>query len=168
MIFRVLRHSLTLLLFVLAACQGYDLKINERTVYTPDPLFEAFEVTDPALHTCLQETIASALITSPAQLQSLDCAHAGIATLDGLATFTSLTALRLSNNRVRNLVEIGKLTGLQELYLDGNTIVDAVPLYDLPDLTYLDLAHNPDLQCPHRTGFSAAVTVILPKHCRRR
>lgn len=166
MIFRVLCHSLTLLLLALAGCQGYDFKINERTVYTPDPLFEAFDVADAALDACLRATIARDLITTPARLHTLDCAHGGIENLDGLALFTNLTVLRLSSNRVRNLVELGQMSSLREIYLDDNAVVDAVPLYALPDLGYLDLAHNPDLQCSNATGFGATTTVILPKHCR--
>ena len=145
-------------------CQGYDIKINDRVVYTPAPLFDEFSVADEALHTCLAETIDEYLITSVAQLTELNCSNAGIVSLDGLATFTALVNVRLSSNQIRNLVELGKLANLRELYLDDNHIVDPVPLYQLQRLSYLDISDNPALQCP-RHNFPSTTTVLLPDHC---
>ena len=159
-------YLLLLLCLLLGACQGYDIRVNERIVYTPDPLFSAFEVSDSALADCISETIAHESVTAAARLLSLNCSHAGIASLEGLAVFSGLEVLRLSSNSVRNLVELGGLSGLRELYLDDNAVVDPVPLYQLPNLRYLDLSKNPDLQCPADAGLEGVTTVILPDHCR--
>ena len=151
---------------LLAACENYDFKVNERVVYSPRPLFTDFEVTDPALRACLEQAIADGVVTAAAQLKSLNCSHAGIKDLAGLSIFTGLNSLKLSSNKVRNLMELGSLTSLLDLYLDDNDIVDPVPLYQLPALQVLDLSGNPQLQCPGGAAFLRLESVTLPQHCR--
>jgi Leucine-rich repeat (LRR) protein len=155
-----------LALFLLCACQGYDFKVNDKVVYAPNPLFSNFTVADPGLYNCLKQAINDGVVSEPEQLTTLDCSFAGIESLDGLSTFTGLTALRLSANKVRNLVELSKIVTLQELYLDDNQIIDPVPLYELPALSKLDLSGNPALQCPKPGSLAQVATVILPQHCR--
>jgi len=152
--------------FLLCACQGYDFKVNDKIVYAPNPLLRNFTVADPGLNSCLEQAINDGAITAPEQLTTLDCSFAGIESLDGLSTFTALTALRLSANKLRNLVELNKIVTLQELYLDDNQIIDPVPLYQLPALRKMDLSGNPGLQCPKPGSFAQVATVILPQHCR--
>jgi internalin A len=158
-------HLLGLFLLLLSACQGYDVKVNDTVVYRPEPLFSDFEVADDALYNCLRQAIVDNGVRAPEQLEALNCSHAGILDLAGLATFSGIRALRLSSNRIRNLVEIGSLTGLEELYLEDNAIVDPVPLYKLDGLRHLDLSGNTALQCPRGSGFARIETVILPDHC---
>lgn len=158
-------HLLGLFLLLLTACRGYDIKVNDTVVYRPGPLFSDFEMADEALYDCLRQAIVDNGVSAPEQLESLNCSHAGIRDLDGLATFSGIRALRLSSNRIRNLVEIGSLTGLEELYLEDNAIVDPVPLYQLDSLRHIDLSGNGDLQCPRGAGFTGVETVILPDHC---
>jgi Leucine-rich repeat (LRR) protein len=153
-------------LLLLAACENYDFKVNERVVYSPAPLFSDFEATDPALRACLEQAIADNGVRGAAQLDSLNCSHAGIETLDGLSVFSGLKTLKLSSNNIRNLVELGPATLLQELYLDNNQVVDPVPLYQLGSLRFIDLSGNPALQCPTAGAFAQVATVILPDHCR--
>jgi Leucine-rich repeat (LRR) protein len=151
---------------LLCACQGYDLKVNEKIVYSPTPLFSEFTTPDPGLNNCLKQAINDGTITAAQQLTALDCSFAGIESLDGLAAFTGLTALRLSANKVRNLVELNKIVSLQELYLDDNQVIDPVPLYQLPALQHVDLSGNSALQCPKPGSLAQVTTVILPQHCR--
>jgi Leucine-rich repeat (LRR) protein len=151
---------------LLAACENYDIKVNERVVYSPQPLFTDFEVPDQALRACLEQAIEDGVVTAAPRLTTLNCSHAGIADLTGLSTFTGLNSLKLSSNRVRNLVELGALTSLVDLYLDDNLVVDPVPLYELPALQVLDLSGNPNLQCPSSAAFLRLEAVTLPRHCR--
>ncbi|MEM9253974.1 MAG: hypothetical protein AAGA91_00920 [Pseudomonadota bacterium] len=148
----------------LGACQGYDFTVNDRVVYTPDPLFNDYVISDTALAGCVAQAIEDAKVTQAGQLQSLNCSHAGIENLDGLATFGNLAILRLSSNKIRNLVELGQLVVLRELYMEDNRIIDPVPVFDLP-LSYLDLKGNPQLQCPGAGKLAHITTVMLPKHC---
>jgi Leucine-rich repeat (LRR) protein len=149
----------------LCACQGYDVKVNDKVVYTPTPLFSDFAIADPGLKSCLERAINDGVITAPDQLTNLDCSFAGIETLDGLATFTGLKTLRLSANKVRNLVELNKIITLEQVFLDDNQIVDSAPLYPLSALRKVDLSGNSALQCPKSGRFVKSVTVILPQHC---
>jgi Leucine-rich repeat (LRR) protein len=153
-------------LLLLGACESYDFKVNDKVVYSPHPLFSDYEIPDQALRDCLQQAIADKVVTGPSQLDTLNCSHAGISDLSGLATFTGLTSLKLSSNNIRNLVELGTLSGLQELILDNNQIIDPVPLYQLPALQVLDLSGNPALQCPQHNGLLRVTTLSLPAHCK--
>ena len=156
----------SLLLLLLGACESYDFKVNDKVVYRPQPLFTDFEVVDPALRACLKQAISDNVVTAASQLEALNCSHAGISDLSGLAIFTGLSSVKLSSNNIRNLVELSALTTLQQLYLDDNQVVDPVPLYQLPALDFLDLSGNPGLQCPRNNGLLRVATVILPRHCR--
>lgn len=152
--------------WLLVGCGQYDIKVNDTLVYTPAKLLRVQGITDPALAMCLEQAIADHLITAIAELKELNCSNAGIETLDGLALFHGLEQLKLSSNRIRNLVELEKLTLLVNLWLDDNTVIDIVPLADLPRLAQLDVSDNPSLQCPHRGLFAPSITVLIPKHCK--
>ncbi|MDG1945377.1 MAG: hypothetical protein P8J17_14060 [Halioglobus sp.] len=149
----------------LCACQDYDFKVNEKIVYAPIPLFRDFSTPDPGLTSCLEQAINDGAITAAQQLTSIDCSFAGIESVEGLATFNGLIALRLSSNQVRNLVEINKLAALEVLYLDDNQVIDPVPLYALRALRYLNLSGNQALQCPKEGNLEQLETLVLPKHC---
>tara|TARA_R110000823_G_scaffold210224_4_gene340448 strand:- start:7026 stop:7535 length:510 start_codon:yes stop_codon:yes gene_type:complete len=161
----LLRCGLILPLFFLYACQGYDVRVNERVVYTPPPLFKQFDLPDAALRVCVQQVIADESITRASQLVALNCSHAGIENLDGLQVFSSLASLRLSANRIRNLLALSELQELQHLYLDSNRVIDPVPLNRLQKLQTLDLTANPALQCPESGAFSGVGKLSLPAHC---
>ena len=49
--------------FLLSACQGYDVKVNDKVVYAPKPLFSDFTVPDPGLNSCLEQAINDGVIT---------------------------------------------------------------------------------------------------------
>lgn len=156
-----------LFLVLLCGCQNYDFTVNEKVVYSPRPLFSDYEVSDTALGACLEQAIMDGKVTAARELAVLNCAHAGISDLQGLATFTGITHLKLSANQIRNLHDLRALTALQELYLDDNEIVDPVPLYDLPGLRLLDLTGNGALQCPAQGALVTVESLALPEHCRQ-
>jgi hypothetical protein len=155
-----------LLMPILAACGSYDFTVNDRVVYTPDPLFTDFTVPDPALRECIREAINDQKATSASDLSSLSCDEAGIETLAGLSTFTELEQLTLSSNNIADIKELGALTVLQILYLDNNQLIDAVPLYELPTLRLVDLSSNPHLLCPNAGSLLRVSNVTLPAHCK--
>ena len=150
---------------LVAACGSYDFTVNDRVVYTPDPLFTGFDIPDKALKECIVEAINDNKVTAASELSSLSCADAGVASLAGLSTFTELEQLTLSSNKISDISELAALTVLQVLYLDNNQVTDAVPLYNLPALHRLDLSSNPGLRCPQSGSFLRVATVILPGHC---
>ena len=157
--------ALLTLTVLLAACQGYDYTINDRVVYSPLPLYTDFEITDNALRACIQQAVVDNRITQAAQLTALNCSHAGIADLEGISLFQGLISLKLSDNAVRNLVEVGQLLQLRSLYLENNAVVDAVPLARLPYLSTLDLSGNDALQCPRPGLLDKVNALTLPGHC---
>ena len=150
----------------ISACQGYDYTINDKVVYRPGPLFTDFAALDPALQACLEQAVSDNAVTTASQLTQLNCSHAGIENLQGLAVFSNLSALRLSSNKIRNLVELTNLAGLSELYLDNNQIVDPVPLFGLDELRYLELSGNDKLQCPSGKSLAHVEFLTLPAHCQ--
>jgi Leucine-rich repeat (LRR) protein len=161
-------HSCMICLFILliTACGSSDFSVNDRVVYTPDPLFTDFSVPDKALRECLREAINDQKVTSANALSSLSCSDAGIETLAGLSTFTELEKLTLSSNNIVDISELSALTVLQVLYLDNNQIIDAVPLYQLPTLHLVDLSSNPHLLCPASGSLMRVSDVTLPSHCQ--
>lgn len=156
---------LSMMLAVATACGSYDFTVNDRLVYTPEPLFSDFVVKSEPLRACLEQAIADNKVSSAVDLKSLNCSHAGIESLEGIALFTGLRQLKLTANAIRNLVELGKLSSLEALYLDDNRIVDPVPLYDLPALQVLDLSGNSELQCPGTNSLLRVELLTLPDHC---
>lgn len=149
----------------LTACESYDFTINEKRVYTAKPLFGDFQVSDEALNNCLKQNIIDLKLTSAGELSSLNCAHAGISDLQGLATFSGLIQLKLSSNNIQNLSELSLMVSLKELYLDDNVIIDPAPLYQLSALRMLDLSDNKQLQCPPKQAFAHLASLELPQHC---
>lgn len=156
-----------LISLMLLGCGPYDVKVNDRVVFSPRPLFTGFEIADEALRGCVEQAIIDNRVTAAAELQLLNCSQAGVSDLAGLGTFTGITQLKLSGNRIRNLVELSRLSLLQVLYLDDNAVVDPVPLFDLPALQALDLSGNPALQCPASSAFLKVERLTLPRHCAR-
>lgn len=164
-----IRHLFSILILpalLTSACGEYDFKVNDRVVYTPAQLFTDFDIPDQGLSDCVQQTITDQVVTAASQLTDLVCTNAGISDLTGLSRFNSLLKIRLSNNEVRNLMELQAMVQLQELYLDNNQVIDPVPLYQLQLLRFIDLSKNPNLQCPRQTGLSWVGDVTLPAHCR--
>lgn len=163
---RVLPPLLCLFAGLLGACGNYDLTVNDRVVYTPEPLFTQFDVADTALRKCIRKAIEDEHVTAAGQLRAISCTGAGVADLQGLATFTQIERLDLSSNSIGDISELGALTVLQALYLDHNRVVDAMPLYQLPALHTLDLSANPDLRCPASGSLVWVESLTLPRHCR--
>jgi Leucine-rich repeat (LRR) protein len=163
---RLIYCLFALVLFNLAACESFDVNVNDQVVHTPQPLFSDFEIPDEGLSQCLQRAISHGGISAASQLKDLNCSNAGIANLEGLTGFRDLLKLRLSANQVEDVTAIVSLQSLQELYLDGNAVVDPTPLYGLKSLRFLDLSGNPDLRCPGAGELAHIQRVDLPRHCR--
>lgn len=161
-----LAHALAVsLIAMLTACQQYEVSVNDRVLYTPRDLMADTNIADPALRDCLAQALDDARVAAPGELRQLNCSHAGIERLDGIAVFTGLEWLNLDGNRIRNLVELGQLERLTRVQLADNQVVDPVPMTTTAGLAYLDLSGNTALQCPQPGAFPLATQVILPEHC---
>jgi hypothetical protein len=152
-----------------SGCADYRFTVNERVVYNPAPLFQAYDVPDPALHDCIQQHIADASITAAEQLTELNCSHAGVSDLTGLPVFSHLVRLKLSRNAIIDLTPLANMNALQVLYLDENRVRNIMPLRGLPELDYLNLAGNEELVCQQLEFFrrQPSLELVAPAHCPR-
>ena len=158
------------LLAFLAGCNSFDnmdVKVNERVVFTPRPLFTDYSIVDPALATCVEEAIASQRATSASELRTLRCDNAGIENLAGLDTFTALDRIDLRDNAIEDVAPLAAASAVQVLLLSNNNIVNPVPLYKKPALQQLDLRGNSRLLCPDNSAFFSIEELRLPRHCGR-
>ena len=78
-------------------------------------------------------------------LQQLWCSYNSIASLDGLASLTSLEVLYMSNNKIHDPAELSKLASLsclRDVLFVGNPIYDGL---SVEDQRILVLQHLPDV-----------------------
>ena len=149
----------------LTGCSGYDVKVNDRVVYTPAGPFSNFQMEDENLQGCVQQHIKDNNITAADQLQRLNCSHAGIRSVQGLAIFRGLVYLRLSHNLIADVTPLAQLGSLEELQLDHNPIENAAPLAVLVNLRSLDLSSNPGLACDSTSTLVSVPEYQAPDHC---
>ena len=156
-----------LLTHVTVGCGNYDLRVNEKVVYTPRPLLTGFTVVDPALRACIEQAIVDQQVTRTNELLFLSCSDAQVSDVQGLEVFTGLRQLDLSANQVADLTALATLSSVENLDLSDNAVIDPVPLYELLSLRLLDISGNPQLQCPGRNALFQLEQLMLPAHCTR-
>ncbi len=159
------RGLFPLILCLLGACQQYDVSVNDRVVYTPQPLFTDYAMADPALQDCVTSAIDYHKVSSAHQLQELSCRDMGISTLAGISTFSGLRQLDLSGNEISSIRELALLSSLVEVYLAANRIENPLPLADLLALDTVDLTDNPTLRCPSPQALLRVTQLKLPAFC---
>lgn len=161
------RHFAMLLFALLAGCSGYDVKLNDRVVYTPDTLFIDYQIADEALADCVANHIQTQKISSATALTELNCQNKGIKSLAGLERFHALLYVDLSNNGIAELNTLSQLDQLRSINLHHNQIENAAPLSNLNSLRYLGLTANRHLLCDS-VQLSTVVERDLPQHCGTR
>ncbi len=140
--------ALTLLCSTLfQGCKNYSVSLNDKTVYTPAPLFTNYQIADVKLHACVEQTIYDLKITKAEELTRLNCSNAGIISLTGLDKFFALTELNLANNQISDINTLGKLGRLGVLLINNNSIKNPAPLLNLLHLQQLDTTYNPGMSC---------------------
>jgi Leucine-rich repeat (LRR) protein len=155
----------------ISACQQYQVSLNDKVVYTPPGVFKNYQIADPALADCVEQTIYDLHATRVEQITRLNCSNAGIKSLAGLDKFYELKALNLADNNLTNIEEINRLGRLQKLILSNNQIKDASPLLHLLHLQDLQLEKNPQLDCTSVIQIAENLkplkaNILLPEHCR--
>ncbi|MEE4146012.1 MAG: leucine-rich repeat domain-containing protein [Halieaceae bacterium] len=110
-------------------------------------LVSALEFADPNLAGCVQREAVGAGWLYADEIEELNCANLGIASLGGLEIFADLPNVSLSRLDLRLLdaavSDLGPLTGLQSvasLHLTGHSAADIEPLGSLSGLRELELA----------------------------
>lgn len=164
-------HTYKLLLMAgaactLFACSDYEFKFNERTVYTPPPLFSEFQIADSALEACVRQTIKDKRITAAKDLTVLACTSGGIVSLEGLEVFTELEQLNLARNAITNVEPLARLPQLKRLDLSENPVVNVAPLSTLEQLDMVDLRGSGTVDCEQAAALrDADINVLMPEHC---
>jgi len=164
--FSRLLTAIALMLVALTGCARYSVTVNELPVYEPAALFSDFNIDDRALFVCVQQTIEDKGITRAEQLTVLNCSHAGIASLQGLARFTLLEELNLADNKLNDIHVLQDVARLRKLDLRGNRLTSANALLSLSNLEQVDLSGNDVLACPEARAVAKVVAKTrLPTHC---
>ncbi len=167
------RYTLTacLLAASLASCKNYSISFNNKTVYTPPPLFKDFAIADLHLHNCVAQTIADQHITKAEDLKQLNCSHAGISSLTGLEKFYAIEQLNLSENALQSIAALTNFSALQVLILRKNNLTNAEPILHMLALRELDLSGNAALTCGDikqfaRNSHQGNLKLTLPEQCQ--
>lgn len=158
------RIFIALLSMTLLACANYDVKFNDRRVYTPNPLLENKNIADAALSACVSQYIHDNRITHVSQFTELNCPNAAITSVAGLDRFHALKDLNLSNNRISNITALGNLEQLRNLNLSNNRLQNIATLSTLNALRHIALEGNAHLLC-QSIRLGKHVSVERPKHC---
>lgn len=167
--YRFAARLCTIFCTVLATgCADYEFTVNDKVVYTPIPLFAAFDIEDAGLRDCVSQSIDDNKVTRAGELQSLSCTHAGITRLDGLEVFTGLQVLKLQHNKIGVVQALARLPTLQQIDLSYNALRSVSGLERLEYLYQLDLSHNPALDCDSASdlGNRRKLSLTLPQQCR--
>ncbi|MGI9296214.1 MAG: leucine-rich repeat domain-containing protein [Pseudomonadales bacterium] len=157
------------LLLTVAACANYDVTLNERVIYSPPPLFNDFELDDPALTACVRQTIIDQSIAKPGMLRQLRCTHAGIKSLAGIEIFSKLEQINFSNNALISADVLTALSELHSLSLADNRINTIAGLAGNSRLKFLDLSGNNALVCDSIEALlrvHPTLEVSRPLHCQ--
>lgn len=157
-----------LLFLVLASCADYDVKVNEKVVYSPPKLFSDFNFADKPLQTCVQQTIEDQGITRSAQLTQLSCTNGNIRDLAGIERFTELKRLNLNNNALQDISVLADLPALQTLLLASNKIKTVATLRESTALLELNVENNANLDCQtviELMNQLPALRATMPKKC---
>ena len=160
--------GLILLALLPSACSDFRFSVNDRVVYTPEPLFEDYTIVDENLRACVEQAIRGRHIIAAGQLDELNCGHAGIIGLQGIEVFTGLLRLKLSGNSIRKPDSLFHLQMLEELQLDDNELTSLKGIGGLLELSYLKLLGNRNLPCRELAYLAQRDSLKLeaPAHCR--
>jgi Leucine-rich repeat (LRR) protein len=157
--------AISLGFLILNACSDYQLTLNEQVLYEPPTLFAQFKMADPALDTCVRQTIQDKKISKPGQLAILSCSNAGIKTLAGIETFKQLQELNINDNEIDNIEPLAVLGQLKTLLAKNNKLRDLQPLFDLEKLQTLDVTGMDAINCDELNKLQLT-TLSAPEHCK--
>lgn len=134
---KILVGGLVTMALLLCGCDLYQVKLNDRELYSPPVLFTDYKIPDSSLNSCIKQTIIDQKITSPEQLTNIVCTYGGIKDLSGLLRFTQLNTINLSNN----------------------AITDIKPLMFFGELKQVNLAGNPNIKCKDLEALSKLLLI---------
>lgn len=166
----ILRICALIAIAMLIGCKDFAISVNQNEIYTPPSIFTDYDISDPQLDACVEQTIADGRITKPEELIQLNCSNAGINSLVGLDKFYALEALNLADNKLANIDTLKNLARLKVLILSNNHIRNAAPLLNLLHLETLNIDNNHALSCGDllqlANNLDHKVDMQLPSQCK--
>ncbi len=126
--------GLILSLFLVTGCDRYAVTLNQQPIYTPKAIYSGYQITDPALASCVKLTLGETKITQPEQLEALNCSFAGITDLSGIERFSQLKTVNLSNNQLTDIKALLFLGELRQVNLSDNPSLSCVDVKALAEL----------------------------------
>lgn len=120
----------------IASCQRYAVTLNNQPVYSPAPLYKGYKIADEGLAACVKQAIADQKVTEQTALSTLSCTFAGVKDLSGIAVFSKLRSINLSNNQLASIQ----------------------PLLFMAELSTVNLNENPNVVCED----VASLETLLP------
>ena len=131
---RHLMMSLILSLLLVTGCDRYTVTLNQQPIYTPKVIYSGYQITDPALASCVKITLTEAKITQPEQLELLNCSFAGITDLSGIELFSQLKTVNLNSNQLTEFKALLFLGELRQVNLSENPSISCTDVRALGTL----------------------------------
>lgn len=150
---------------LLTSCAKYSVAVNDNTVYTPPPIFTAFNTQDRNLQRCIDATIKESHLTKPEQLKSLFCPNNNIKSLNGIEVFKGISVLDLSDNQIEDITPIVALPNVKQVNLKGNALKSVAVLMANKKLEQVILTANNALTCDDVLKLKHVKDISLPSHC---
>ena len=127
----------------LGCSSQYRVSLNNNDLVHQRVLFSDYKLSDPALQTCVTQTIKDQSIQNASGLTQLNCSSAGIRSLTGLNRFEALKYLNLSHNTLSSVAELVMFEQLQ----------------------MVDLSANPNLICAELTHLKGRIKTLKAPQC---
>ncbi|GAB1259314.1 leucine-rich repeat domain-containing protein [Aurantivibrio plasticivorans] len=143
--FRLL--SIAVFTAIACGCSHYTLTLNDQPISSVKPISTVENFPDKHLYDCVNQHLHDNHFKHPEELTTLNC----------------------SFNRISSLEGIQQLTNIRQLSLKDNQLIAIAILSQLPQLSWLDVSLNPELDCEHidliAKTLDEGLEVIAPAHC---
>ena len=129
--------------------------------------FEALRFEDLGLEECVIDTATALGITSPEDIEILNCSasQTNILSLTSIDRLENLRQLNLSGHSVFSLSPLESLTNLEALIAHDSVVSNLAPLLGITTLTSIDLSGNARVSCSELNLFQANGVTIIADEC---
>ncbi|GAB1256731.1 hypothetical protein NBRC116494_12330 [Aurantivibrio plasticivorans] len=132
---------------LVSGCSRYSFTLNDQPISSVKPISTVENIPDKHLYACVNQHLHDNRFQHPEELTTLNC----------------------SFNRISSLEGIQQLTNIRQLSLKDNQLIAIAILSQLPQLSWLDVSLNPELDCRHldliAKTLGEGLEVIAPAHC---
>ena len=160
---------LAVLIWLAACSQPYTISVNNQAIFDPSGRLIDANTIDADLQGCINLALQQQKLNNPEELEVLSCANSEIRNLENIGQLTGLRFLDLSNNKISNLTPLEDLLTLGGLSLINNQIDDIAPLFNMPGLGSVILLGNDAIPCEQLDLLRNRMGTNLgaPQNCQR-